>query len=261
MPFARVPVAVWAVACVVSPANGTEPTVALVAKRYQLDVVTHASAAVGVRTSHGRIDGAAADPADRDSYAALFAAEWSLYPPNLVRRTGLKRVVFCRDLRFDGQPRTGVPDYEHATLYLDVSRGRHDDRYVRRVIHHEFFHFVDLMDDGLVYADERWAALNPPGFRYGGGGARFQHDPTATLLGRELPGFLNRYATAGVEEDKAELFAYLMVEPRVVEERAARDRYLRAKVERMKELLAAFAPEADAGFWAAVRAARLASPP
>jgi len=123
------------------------------------------------------------------------------------------------------------------------------------VIHHEFFHIVDLLDDGQLYEDERWAKLNPPGFKYGPGGINLQNDPTVTEPGKDTPGFLNRYAASGVEEDKAEVFAHLMVEAKEMKDRAAKDKYLRAKIDRMKELLAEFTPTVDAKFWKAVEKA------
>lgn len=246
--------------CSVGTSAGAEPrSVSLepvaVGKRYGLDLVTRAPT-FPVKTTHGPIDGAEAGRADADSYAALFAFELSLYPQELVRKTGLKGVVLCKDLSFAGQNRTAVPDFEHDTLYLDVTRGRHDDLYVRKVIHHEFFHFIDLRDDGHLYEDERWGNLNPPGFKYGQGGAKLQDDPTVTTTGRDAPGFLNRYAAAGVEEDKAELFAHMMVEPNMMAARAEKDKYVRAKVERMRELMSAFSPKADRDFWAAVEKAK-----
>lgn len=226
------------------------PGLAAITKQYKLEVVTH-EPKFPVRITHGVINGAEADKADADTYAAIFAVEWSLYPAELVRRTGLKKVVFCKDLSFEKQLRTAVPDFENDVLYLDVARGRHDDLYVRKVIHHDFYHIIDLRDDGRLYEDERWAKLNPPNFKYGPGGAKLQDDPTVTIP-RDDPGFLNRYAAAGIEEDKAEVFAHMMVEPKVVAARAEKDKYVRAKVERMRELVAEFSPKAGADFWATV---------
>lgn len=225
-----------------------------VARKYRLEIVTQAPQ-FPIKIRSGVIDGAEADRGDLDSYWPIFAFEWSLYPEDLVKRTGLKRVVFCKSLSFEKQFRTGIPDFENNVLYLDVNRGRHDDMYVRKVIHHEFFHIIDLRDDGKLYEDERWTGLNPPGFKYGPGGAKLQHDPTVTTTGNDAPGFFNRYAAAGVEEDKAEVFAHLMVEPRKVVERTRTDKYMRAKVERMNELLAEFSPFMNASFWQSVERA------
>jgi hypothetical protein len=230
------------------------PDLAALGKKYGLEIVS-AAPQFPVKLRTGAIDGAEAAKSDADSYAAIFAAEWSLYPPELVKKTRLKKVVFCKDLAYEKQKRTAVPDFEHDVLYLDVARGRSDEQYVRKVIHHEFFHIIDLRDDGKLYEDERWAKLNPPEFKYGQGGAKLQNDPTVTTTGGDEPGFLNRYAAAGVEEDKAEVFAHLIVEPKLMAGRIAKDKYMRAKVERMKELLAEFTPKMDEKFWATVEKA------
>ena len=227
------------------------PDIDEVARKYDLELVTKLPM-FPIKLQSGKIDGAEAGKADVDSYLPIFAFEWSLYPPDLVKRTRLTKVVFCKNLAFEKQFRTGIPDFENNVLYLDVTRGRHDERYVRKVIHHEFFHIIDLRDDGKLYEDERWSNLNPMGFKYGPGGAKLQNDPTVTTTGQDEPGFLNRYATAGVEEDKAEVFAHLIVEPKMVAERAKKDKYIQAKVERMTELLTEFSPKVDKTFWESI---------
>ena len=95
-------------------------------------------------------------------------------------------------------------------------RGGYDRLYLCRVLHHEFFHIIDYRDDGDVYEDKAWAALNRPGFHYGTGGKNAQHVASARELTEKFPGFLNYYATTGVEEDKAEVFANLIVDPAYV---------------------------------------------
>ncbi len=62
-------------------------------------------------------------------------------------------VVRARELTFAGQRRNAIPDFEHDTLYLDVSRGAYSKSYFRKVIHHEFFHIIDYRDDGSLYND------------------------------------------------------------------------------------------------------------
>jgi len=83
---------------------------------------------------------------------------------------------------------------------------------------------IDYHDDGAVYHDRQWAALNPPGF-------------------------LNHYSTTGVEEDKAEMFANLIVDPAHVSRRTKKDRVLKVKAKRMKRLFVAFCPRMNAKFW------------
>ena len=66
---------------------------------------------------------------------------------------------------------------------------------------------------------------------------------------RIVIGFLEPYSTSGLEEDKAEVFANMMVAPDYVKQRAASDPVIRAKVARMKELLADFCPNMNKEFW------------
>lgn len=219
-----------------------------IAKVYQFEIVT-AGERFPVKSTYGVIDGQNAERTALDRYVDLFAPEFTLYPADLVKRSQLKRIVLCQKLSFAGQLRNAIPDYEHDTLYLEVDRGAYNKGYLRKVIHHEFFHIIDYRDDGRVYQDDPWGELNPPKFQYGKGGRNVQDINTTSVLTDKFPGFLNHYSTTGVEEDKAEIFANLIVEAAHVQARAKRDAVLKAKVERMKELLVTFSPEMNEKFW------------
>jgi hypothetical protein len=203
-----------------------------------------------VAATYGKIAGSAAAADEIEGYAKLFVREFSLYPPSLIKQSKLKRIVICKDLEFDGQLRGAIPDFEHDTLYLDVLRGGYDRLYLCRVLHHEFFHIIDYRDDGDVYEDKAWAALNRPGFHYGTGGKNAQLVADASELTDKFPGFLDYYSTTGVEEDKAEIFANLIVESDYVARRAKTDAVLRAKVRLLEKLLRQFCSEIDPAFWA-----------
>jgi len=209
-----------------------------------------------VKNSYGPIDGRDAPPEALAAYLPLLASEFNLYPASFVRRSGVKRIVLCTELKFSGQRWNAVPDYDHDTLYLEVVRGNHDPIYQRRVIHHDFFHFVDWQDDGEVDRDPAWSALNPQGFRYGLGGAAAQNDPRGQLLDPTLVGFVDRYAQSAVEEDKAELFAALVVCGESTVRRAERDEILASKIRMLRANCLAFCPEIDERFWKQTRLLR-----
>src|SRR5262249_46654704 len=142
-----------------------------------------------------------------------------------------------------------VMDYFEHDLYIDVTgRGGHK-LYQRKVIHHEFFHVINFADDELRAEDERWSSLNPRGFRYGTGGESAQNMPSTGWLSDDRPGFLNHYSTTAIEEDKAEVFANLIVEAEYMESRANRDVIIRAKIRRMKEFMVGFCRKVDSEFW------------
>jgi hypothetical protein len=228
------------------PSQATE--LANLAGRLGIEIVT-SDPVFPIATTHGAIEGRSADPADLERYAAIFASEFGRYPAELMRKTNLKRVVLCSELKFAAHRRTAIPDFEHDTLYYDVGRGSYDETYVRKVIHHEFYHLIDFLDDGKLYEDAAWAALNPAGFEYGSGGRNAQGMGSTSLLTDKFSGFLNHYSTTGVEEDKAEIFANLIIAPEYVATRIRADRTVESKSKRMKELMAKFCPSIDAGFW------------
>lgn len=223
-------------------------SLAKIADSYGIEVLS-ADVEYPITTKAGEIGGSNASAKAIETYAPLFAAEFGLYPPSLIKNAKLKRVILCTDLTFAGQRRNAIPDFEHDTLYLDAVRGASNKKYLRKVIHHEFFHIIDLLDDGKLYRDERWAALNPKEHRYGDGGRNSQNLATTSVLTDKIPGFLNHYSTTGVEEDKAEIFANLIVEPELVQKRAETDAVLKAKTAQMRDLLADFCPEMNEDFW------------
>jgi hypothetical protein len=223
-----------------------EPGILKVSEKYGLLVVVRPE--FPVRTVHGAIDGKEGAAKDLNAYLPIFSAEWNLYPAELVKRTKLRRIILCAGLSFAGQLRAAIPDFEHDDLYLDVVRGRYDESYVRKVIHHEYFHVIDYRN-GTLYRDQKWSALLPAGAKYAAGGKNAQADSGGSLVRDDLPGFLNSYSMTGVEEDKAEVFANMVVNGSVFEQRVQKDAVLKQKAQRMKAFLADFCPNMDESFW------------
>ena len=222
---------------------------------YDLEI-RRADAPFSDRVEWGWIRGEAA-PADRvTEFAPLFARELALYPLSLVEKAQLERVVFCRDLSSSGVNAGGLADYLRGTIYLDVMGVQPlTMRYACAALHHEFFHLLDFADDGVLLEDKEWSAVDAAGLQY----RRYLREGINPFEFIETsPGFLTGYCLTTVTEDKAEVFAHLMVNGAYVESRAKRDPLLRAKVDLVKGRLAAFCPQVDDKFWASAR--RLARP-
>lgn len=206
-----------------------------------------------VKTTHAKITGGAAPTKELATYLPILRDEFLLYPPELVKKCRLKRIILCTKLAYGGQFRGAIPDFEHDDLYYDINFGRYDELYVRRCIHHEFFHVVDWQDDYELYSDKKWAALNAPDFKYGKGGAAAQDDNEMSVITDKYPGFMTKYSTTGVEEDKAEVFAHLVVCGKLVDKRSGNDPVLRAKAKMMMALVETFSPKTDQKFWQAAQ--------
>jgi hypothetical protein len=102
-----------------------------------------------------------------------------------------------------------------------------------------------------MWKDPEWVALNPPKFEYGVYSRGGVHEARAGAgsLSTDYPGFLNLYSTGNLPDDKAEVYAYLMVIHSWVRERSRQDEYLQRKVAVIKARLAALDPAFDNGFW------------
>lgn len=185
---------------------------------------------------HGEVRGTA--PARVPSRVArVVAEELARYPRGVLRRIGLWHVVLCDGLSEGAVPIPSLPHVDHSLL-LDVSaRGA----YLRRLIHHEVFHFIDLADDGAVRRDPAWASLHEPAFPYGLGG-RTMRRPAAADAAQAPAGFITPYATSALEEDKAETFAFAVAAPAMLLRRAHADPVVAAKVEALRLRLAAVDP-------------------
>jgi hypothetical protein len=114
-------------------------------------------------------------------------------------------------------------------------------------MHHELFHLLDHFQ-GTESNDPKWLALNPPSFRYGTGGFAAQDVATSWVLQREFPGVVSKYALAGADEDKAELFSAMMTSPDFVVEACKEDPILDNKVKLLCERLLEFDKRTIEGF-------------
>lgn len=185
----------------------------------------------------GRLSGQVPRAESADASARVVTRELLRYPRAFIDAIHLRRVILCQGLREDDRDIPSLPNYEHS-LFLDVDA---PDAFVARLIHHETYHFADFADDGSLGRDPEWARLNDRWFVYGSGG-RFARDPGSATLAEDLPGFLSRYATSALEEDKAETFAFAMTVPEKVREIVARDPVVRAKLELLRRQLGRFSP-------------------
>jgi hypothetical protein len=170
----------------------------------------------------------------------LTARELALHSPALVRHSGTRWVVFCRDLRQGGQARAAIPNGPAGTLLVDPGPFADEDDF-RRYLHHELFHMIDFAD-GRSRVDAEWTALNGPGAAYGRGGRWAQG--ASSSLGSGAAGFVTEYAASAVEEDKAEVFRFLVLAPGELGDLAGADPVIAAKRELLLRRLAPYCADA-----------------
>ena len=208
------------------------------AEKYGIKFTTAAPAETSIR--HEPLT--RGDEAHLRLYLRIFREEFGKYPPPFVRATGLKSIVLVQEIKVGDDARGAVPDFPNHAVWHDPYKGQHDEMYQRHVIHHEFFHLADHALQGSVYkTDPYWASLNRPDFRYGGGGHTARTSDQFGVTNRE-PGFVNRYSTSGLEEDRAEIFAsmWIPMEANLLEQRSRSDAILRGKIHRMRGMFKYF---------------------
>ena len=133
------------------------------------------------------------------------------YPAGVFARTGLRHVVLVKDLTVDGQRRLAMPAPEiDSVVYADNLLAAMCPSGMELRVHHEYYHFIEyrLFND-FYYRDPAWLALNPPGTAYGQGGAT-AYGKGFQNLGHPQPALVSLYAAYGPEEDKAEVFGWMM---------------------------------------------------
>jgi hypothetical protein len=208
-----------------------------------------------IEQRHPLIECDYAEEDEINEFAAVLVTELEIYPPRFMAATELRRIVICDRLtRGDAKPGAMV-DLSNDTLYFDVLAFGWSPRRERMAIHHELFHIVDYRDDGIIYDDAEWKNLNPSSFQYGEGGKDYLKQLPYPFPAVRTPGFISGYSKSGVEEDKAEIYARLIVRHDYVELRAREDPVIRAKVKMMKSLLIHFSSDMGPQFWDAARRA------
>lgn len=186
-----------------------------------------------------RIDTTPSTEVDLDNYMPIFFLEWAIYPKSFIKKTQLKEITFVHTIKFTSsfqdktQYRAGCPETT-ITESLLLSTQERNFVYMRIVIHHELFHYIDWVDD-YSYEDPVWAKFNVPGFKYGKGG---EFEREWIQLDKHVRGFINHYSTSALEEDRAEVYQYLIGSPD--EALNHKDEIVKKKANRIKEVLCKF---------------------
>ncbi len=206
------------------------------ATKYGITIVDQSERADGI-IKHCRVDAAAVEPACR-----LIRTELEIYTQRTIKSTYLKEVVLGSNVRHNDTPVGGLCVAHEGVLYFAADKLRNWNG-SRRTFHHELFHCLDYHDDAWKYFDPTWAALNESTFAYSDSNKNKQLHSVARL------GFITNYAMTAVHEDKAELFAYMIVHHQTVKDMSENDPILRKKIDYLKALTNKACADFNDSFW------------
>ncbi len=173
----------------------------------------------------------------------LLISELSIYSTSVIKVSKLKRIELGSNLRVHGSEAAGAFNAIDGVIYFST-QPLHDLNYGRRAFHHELFHCIDYIDDFWKYLDPDWHRLNASDFSYS---STKYKNKQLTVVHRL--GFMTNYSMTEVREDKAELYAYMIVHYDAVMAASEQDVILGKKIVRMKELLAHLSKDYDDNFW------------
>ncbi len=146
---------------------------------------------------------------DLDCYTPILFMEFWIYGKSFIKKSKLKKIILLHNINYTNseytQDRAGCPEYD-LTRSITFAIREKNLAYIRIVLHHEFFHFIDYADD-QDFDDEGWEELNMEGFEYGEGG---DTEREWIKLEKNIMGFINHYSTSALEEDRAEIYQYLI---------------------------------------------------
>lgn len=168
----------------------------------------------------------------------LFAQEISLYPKDFFRHAHCQDIYFVQKLFYKQKPVDGVFSENTSYIFYDYRRGGDNTQRIRHNIHHELYHMIGSKHPFWKGHGPAWEALNRIGFSYSRKYNPHERNPINFYAPSE-PGFITDYAMASAQEDRAEVFACMMIpeQSKLMEQWAQKDKILFKKVEMMKEFL------------------------
>lgn len=161
--------------------------------------------------------------------AERFYITMEYLPESLIRKSGVKYVTFLNNLKLNGKNAGGIASGN--TIYLPV-------KFETGTVFHEFFHIFDPKSNN---AD--WRKLNDKKFTYTG--SKFYKINRPKKEERKIKknnsdddiedSFVSSYAMSFEQEDRAETFAFMIVEGRKFLKRT-KNPVIKAKMEYIMEL-------------------------
>ena len=146
------------------------------------------------------------------------------YSSVFLNKINLKYIVLCENLTVSQINTAGVPNPKTKTLIIDI---KFNEEHFERVLHHEIFHMIDESHkEKFLYQD--WKNFNNPEFKYAE--CSTCSDRLGLSLLKQDKGFVTEYSMSTPSEDMAEVFSFLMINKKMIEDKASMDPILNNKI-------------------------------
>ena len=146
------------------------------------------------------------------------------YSSVFLNKINLKYIVLCENLTVSQINTAGVPNPKTKTLIVDI---KFNEEHFERVLHHEIFHMIDESHkEKFLY--QEWENFNNPEFKYAE--CSTCSDRLGLSLLKQNKGFVTEYSMSTPSEDMAEVFSFLMINKKMIEDKASMDPILNNKI-------------------------------
>jgi len=182
------------------------------------------------------------------AFLKILEEELGRYPSRFFEFSQLQQIYLVEKCFHHDRPMEGLYNDRDRVILLEIARGSNPIRQ-RHNIHHELFHMMERSVQRMVRLDEEeWSKLNKDHFVYGQP-SRYKESESFSSPPRE--GFATVYSLTSPQEDRAEIYACLMVrsQNRLLSKWMGSDPILKQKVEYIKRFIVAYCPEMDERYW------------
>jgi len=146
------------------------------------------------------------------------------YSAIFLNKINLKYIVLCENLTVSQINSAGVPNTRTKTLIVDI---KFNEEYFERVLHHEVFHMINESHK-KKFSYEKWKNFNNSKFKYAQ--CSTCSDRLNLSLLRENKGFVTEYSMSTASEDMAEVFSFMIIDKKKIEDKALMDPILNKKI-------------------------------
>ena len=205
----------------------TEPGCALLRTRPSVPIETPAQTSACIPS---RAD-------DRERVEHVIRSELARYEPSRLSKLGIQRVWLC-ETNSDGKLIATLKT--ESALTVSTQKAIYDLVFLRKSLHATLY---KILMSSAPAVDPEWDSLNMPDFRYGE--PRSQAKTLGLAAGSwEAPtgisGLITWAATQSARDDQAEIYAFSVYEPKLIQDRLRYDRILGPKLELLRRRLDAY---------------------
>ena len=196
---------------------------------------------------HSDVVFSSASPEDHETlsrYLTLLHEELAKYPECFFRKARLEAIVLVKRQFYDSKPLEGMYQRTARIIVFDFLRNQGHDIKQRLNVHHELYHMFENQN-GLAWTLRDWEGFNVPGFSYQIPKSLQPNKNPVNYFAPPVQGFVTYYGMKSPTEDRAEIFATLMIDSqrRVVLRWMEKDAVLRKKVQALKAAVEDVCPD------------------